>query len=46
MTANVPTSDTGTAASGMIDARQVCRNRITTSTTSSDRLEQRVHAPR
>jgi hypothetical protein len=34
MTANVPTSDTGTAASGMIDARQVCRKRITTSTTS------------
>ena len=40
---SVPTSDTGTAASGMIDARQVCRNRMTTSTTSSERLEQRVH---
>ncbi|MNI46371.1 hypothetical protein D3C73_1008310 [compost metagenome] len=25
----------GTASSGMIDARQVCRNRITTRTTSS-----------
>ncbi|MNY26109.1 hypothetical protein D3C86_1599370 [compost metagenome] len=25
--------DTGTASSGMMDARQVCRNRITTSTT-------------
>ena len=34
-TANVPTIDTGTAISGMIDARQVCRNRITTSTTST-----------
>ena len=33
MIANVPTSDTGTAASGMIEARQVWRNRITTSTT-------------
>jgi hypothetical protein len=32
--ANVPTTDTGTAISGMIDARQVCRNRMTTSTTS------------
>src|SRR5688572_28885850 len=35
MIANVPTNDTGTAASGMIDARQVWRNRITTATTSS-----------
>ncbi len=35
MTANVPTIDTGTASSGMIDARQVCRNRITTRTTSA-----------
>src|SRR5262245_21086959 len=35
MAANVPTSDTGTAASGMIDARQVCRNMMTTITTSS-----------
>ena len=34
MTANVPTSDTGTATSGMIDARHVCRNTITTITTS------------
>ena len=34
ITANVPTSDTGTATSGMIDARQVCRNTITTMTTS------------
>ncbi len=33
--ANVPTTDTGTAISGMIEARQVCRNRITTSTTSA-----------
>ena len=31
----VPTIDTGTATSGMIEARQVCRNRITTSTTSA-----------
>ena len=35
ITAKVPISDTGTAISGMIEARQVCRNRITTSTTSS-----------
>ncbi len=34
-TAKVPTTDTGTASSGMMDARQVCRNRITTSTTSA-----------
>ena len=34
MTAKVPTSDTGTATSGMIEARQVCRNTITTMTTS------------
>ncbi|MNG12647.1 hypothetical protein D3C84_962710 [compost metagenome] len=33
ITAKVPIKDTGTAASGMIEARQVCRNRITTSTT-------------
>ncbi|MCY1302711.1 hypothetical protein D9M70_523880 [compost metagenome] len=33
MTAKVPINDTGTAARGMIEARQVCRNRITTSTT-------------
>jgi len=33
MTANVPISETGTAASGMIDARHVWRKRITTSTT-------------
>ena len=32
-TANVPTTDTGTASSGMMEARQVCRNRITTITT-------------
>ena len=31
----MPTIDTGTATSGMIEARQVCRNRITTSTTSA-----------
>ncbi|MNC39378.1 hypothetical protein D3C75_880330 [compost metagenome] len=35
MTAKVPISDTGTAISGMIEARQVCRNRMTTSTTST-----------
>ena len=34
ITANVPTSETGTASSGMIEARQVCRNSTTTSTTS------------
>jgi hypothetical protein len=34
-TANVPIIDTGTASSGMIDARQVCRNSTTTMTTSS-----------
>ena len=33
-TANVPTSETGTAASGMIDARQVWRKTTTTTTTS------------
>ena len=33
--AKVPTMDTGTASSGMMDARQVCRNTITTSTTSA-----------
>ena len=32
---NVPTIDTGTAISGMIEARQVCRNTITTMTTSA-----------
>ncbi|MNT20367.1 hypothetical protein D3C72_1556730 [compost metagenome] len=34
-TAKVPTTDTGTASSGMMEARQVCRNRITTITTSA-----------
>jgi hypothetical protein len=34
-TAKVPMIDTGTASSGMMEARQVCRNRMTTSTTSS-----------
>src|SRR5689334_1945541 len=33
ITANVPTIDIGTAASGMIEARQVCRNNTTTITT-------------
>ena len=33
MTAKVPITETGTAISGMIEARQVCRNRMTTSTT-------------
>ena len=31
--AKVPTTEIGTANSGMIEARQVCRNRMTTSTT-------------
>jgi len=35
ITPKVPTTATGTASSGMIEARQVCRNRITTSTTSA-----------
>ncbi len=35
ITAKVPMIETGTASSGMIEARQVCRNRITTSTTSA-----------
>ena len=35
MTAKVPISETGIATIGMIAARQVCRNRITTSTTSA-----------
>ena len=35
ITAKVPMIETGTAISGMIDARQVCRNRMTTSTTSA-----------
>jgi len=34
MTAKVPTSETGTAASGIKLARQVCRNSTTTITTS------------
>ena len=32
-TKKVPTSDTGMATTGMIAARQVCRNRMMTSTT-------------
>ena len=35
ITANEPISDTGIAIRGMIAARQVCRKRITTITTSS-----------
>ena len=35
MKKKVPTSDTGMAMIGMTAARQVCRNRITTSTTST-----------
>ncbi len=31
----MPTIEIGTASSGMIEARQVCRKRMTTSTTSS-----------
>ena len=34
-TAKVPITETGTASSGMMEARQVWRNRITTSTTSA-----------
>ena len=34
MTVKVPMSETGIATTGMIAARQVCRNRITTRTTS------------
>ena len=34
ITASVPMSDTGTASSGMIDARQLCRKMMTTNTTS------------
>ena len=34
MKKKVPMSDTGIATSGMTAARQVCRNRMTTSTTS------------
>jgi len=34
MKKNVPISDTGMATMGMIAARQVCRNRMTTRTTS------------
>ena len=33
MKKNVPISDTGIATKGIMAARQVCRNRITTSTT-------------
>src|SRR5688572_32205066 len=32
---NVPMIDTGTASSGMIDERQFCKNRMTTTTTSA-----------
>ena len=35
MTAKVPTSETGTAANGMSEARHVCRNNRTTITTSA-----------
>ena len=35
ITARVPISETGTAHRGMIDARQFCRNKITTITTIS-----------
>ncbi|MCY1553414.1 hypothetical protein D9M68_898950 [compost metagenome] len=33
MTANVPTMETGTATNGMMEARHVCRNMMTTITT-------------
>ena len=35
MAAKVPTMEVGTAKSGMIEARQVCRNKMTTRTTSA-----------
>ncbi len=35
MTPSVPINDTGTASSGMIEARHVCRNTMTTMTTSA-----------
>ena len=35
MKKKVPINETGMATSGMMAARQVCRNRITTSTTST-----------
>ena len=35
ITTNEPISETGMASSGMIAARQVCRNTMTTITTSS-----------
>ena len=35
ITANVPITEIGTATSGMIEARQVCRKMMTTSTTSA-----------
>ena len=35
ITANVPTIEIGTAASGITDARHVCRNNTTTMTTIS-----------
>ena len=41
--AKVPTSDTGTASSGISVARQPCRKMNTTRMTSTMRLEQRVH---
>ena len=34
-TAKLPTMDTGTASKGINEARQVCKNRITTSTTNA-----------
>ena len=42
ITANVPTIDTGTATSGMIEARQVCRNSDHDQHDQQDRLEQRL----
>ena len=42
ITANVPTSETGTATSGMIDARHVCRKTHDHDHDQQDRLEQRV----
>ena len=42
MTANVPTMATGTAISGMIAARQFCRNTSTTSDDQDHRVAQRL----
>ena len=43
ITAKVPISETGIATIGMIAARQVCRNRITTTTTSATASKMVLH---